>query len=105
MCPALQRGGGLGSCTPSSSPCSQQPTGLCRQVVRLTWWAVCRDSVYYTISVIVLIVVSHPSNPKVRLARTLRKHGTPAHLCLGTETREDSQHPVVGCASHSVWSQ
>ncbi|PNJ64777.1 SLC24A4 isoform 5 [Pongo abelii] len=26
------------------------------QVVRLTWWAVCRDSVYYTISVIVLIV-------------------------------------------------
>ncbi|XP_012308562.1 sodium/potassium/calcium exchanger 4 isoform X2 [Aotus nancymaae] len=26
------------------------------QVVRLTWWAVCRDSVYYTISVVVLIV-------------------------------------------------
>uniref|UniRef100_U3C2Y6 Sodium/potassium/calcium exchanger 4 isoform 2 n=1 Tax=Callithrix jacchus TaxID=9483 RepID=U3C2Y6_CALJA len=26
------------------------------QVVRLTWWAVCRDSMYYTISVIVLIV-------------------------------------------------
>ncbi|XP_011715500.1 sodium/potassium/calcium exchanger 4 isoform X3 [Macaca nemestrina] len=26
------------------------------QVVRLTWWAVCRDSVCYTISVIVLIV-------------------------------------------------
>nr|XP_054522208.1 sodium/potassium/calcium exchanger 4 isoform X3 [Pan troglodytes] len=26
------------------------------QVVLLTWWAVCRDSVYYTISVIVLIV-------------------------------------------------
>ncbi|XP_062947418.1 sodium/potassium/calcium exchanger 4 isoform X2 [Cynocephalus volans] len=25
------------------------------QVVRLTWWAVCRDSVYYTLSVIVLI--------------------------------------------------
>ncbi|XP_060612544.2 sodium/potassium/calcium exchanger 4 isoform X2 [Anolis sagrei] len=26
------------------------------QVVRLTWWSVCRDSVYYTLSVIVLIV-------------------------------------------------
>ncbi|XP_048341187.1 sodium/potassium/calcium exchanger 4 isoform X2 [Sphaerodactylus townsendi] len=26
------------------------------QVVRLTWWSVCRDSVYYTISVIILIV-------------------------------------------------
>ncbi|XP_005068448.1 sodium/potassium/calcium exchanger 4 isoform X2 [Mesocricetus auratus] len=25
------------------------------QVVRLTWWAVCRDSVYYTLSVVVLI--------------------------------------------------
>ncbi|KAH0620416.1 hypothetical protein JD844_020840 [Phrynosoma platyrhinos] len=25
------------------------------QVVRLTWWSVCRDSVYYTLSVIVLI--------------------------------------------------
>ncbi|XP_045057786.1 sodium/potassium/calcium exchanger 4 isoform X2 [Desmodus rotundus] len=25
------------------------------QVVRLTWWAVCRDSMYYTLSVIVLI--------------------------------------------------
>uniref|UniRef100_A0A8C0C4T0 Solute carrier family 24 member 4 n=1 Tax=Balaenoptera musculus TaxID=9771 RepID=A0A8C0C4T0_BALMU len=25
------------------------------QVIRLTWWAVCRDSVYYTLSVIVLI--------------------------------------------------
>ncbi|XP_014399145.1 PREDICTED: sodium/potassium/calcium exchanger 4, partial [Myotis brandtii] len=25
------------------------------QVVQLTWWAVCRDSVYYTLSVIVLI--------------------------------------------------
>uniref|UniRef100_A0A8C8ZPK3 Solute carrier family 24 member 4 n=1 Tax=Prolemur simus TaxID=1328070 RepID=A0A8C8ZPK3_PROSS len=30
------------------------------QVVRLTWWAVCRDSVYYTLSVIVLIAVSCP---------------------------------------------
>nr|XP_060475730.1 sodium/potassium/calcium exchanger 4 [Panthera onca] len=28
------------------------------QVVRLTWWAVCRDSVYYTLSVIVLIAVN-----------------------------------------------
>ncbi|XP_012512189.1 PREDICTED: sodium/potassium/calcium exchanger 4 [Propithecus coquereli] len=27
------------------------------QVVRLTWWAVCRDSVYYTLSVVVLIAV------------------------------------------------
>ncbi|XP_026569038.1 sodium/potassium/calcium exchanger 4 [Pseudonaja textilis] len=26
------------------------------QVVRLTWWSVCRDSVYYTLSVVVLIV-------------------------------------------------
>ncbi|XP_011371485.1 sodium/potassium/calcium exchanger 4 [Pteropus vampyrus] len=26
-----------------------------QEVVRLTWWAVCRDSVYYTLSVIVLI--------------------------------------------------
>ncbi|XP_060118684.1 sodium/potassium/calcium exchanger 4 isoform X2 [Heteronotia binoei] len=26
------------------------------QVVRLTWWSVCRDSVYYTLSVIILIV-------------------------------------------------
>ncbi|KAM9093175.1 sodium/potassium/calcium exchanger 4 isoform 1-T1 [Megaptera novaeangliae] len=26
-----------------------------QQVIRLTWWAVCRDSVYYTLSVIVLI--------------------------------------------------
>ncbi|XP_026976194.1 sodium/potassium/calcium exchanger 4 isoform X2 [Sagmatias obliquidens] len=25
------------------------------QVIRLTWWAVCRDSVYYTLSVVVLI--------------------------------------------------
>lgn len=32
------------------------------QVVRLTWWAVCRDSVYYTLSVVVLIAVSHPQN-------------------------------------------
>uniref|UniRef100_A0A8C4MV63 Solute carrier family 24 member 4 n=1 Tax=Equus asinus asinus TaxID=83772 RepID=A0A8C4MV63_EQUAS len=35
------------------------------QVVRLTWWAVCRDSVFYTLSVVVLIAVSYP----------------PAHLC------------------------
>ncbi|XP_060151190.1 sodium/potassium/calcium exchanger 4 isoform X3 [Globicephala melas] len=26
-----------------------------QQVIRLTWWAVCRDSVYYTLSVVVLI--------------------------------------------------
>ncbi|XP_058912863.1 sodium/potassium/calcium exchanger 4 isoform X2 [Kogia breviceps] len=26
-----------------------------QQVIRLTWWAVCRDSVYYTLSVLVLI--------------------------------------------------
>lgn len=34
------------------------------QVVRLTWWAVCRDSVYYTLSVIVLIAVSLSSQAK-----------------------------------------
>ncbi|TEA41872.1 hypothetical protein DBR06_SOUSAS9910014, partial [Sousa chinensis] len=28
-----------------------------QQVIRLTWWAVCRDSVYYTLSVVVLIAV------------------------------------------------
>uniref|UniRef100_A0A674K5L0 Solute carrier family 24 member 4 n=1 Tax=Terrapene triunguis TaxID=2587831 RepID=A0A674K5L0_9SAUR len=30
------------------------------QVVRLTWWSVFRDSVYYTLSVILLIIVSVP---------------------------------------------
>ncbi|TFK15955.1 potassium channel subfamily K member 10 [Platysternon megacephalum] len=32
------------------------------QVVRLTWWSVFRDSVYYTLSVILLIIVSVPLN-------------------------------------------
>lgn len=36
-------------------------SSLTWQVVRLTWWAVCRDSVYYTLSVVVLIAVSQPS--------------------------------------------
>uniref|UniRef100_F6QER8 Solute carrier family 24 member 4 n=1 Tax=Callithrix jacchus TaxID=9483 RepID=F6QER8_CALJA len=46
---------------------AQSSGGICQlRVVRLTWWAVCRDSVYYTISVIVLIVVSCPSAPKIR---------------------------------------
>uniref|UniRef100_A0A452TEP0 Solute carrier family 24 member 4 n=1 Tax=Ursus maritimus TaxID=29073 RepID=A0A452TEP0_URSMA len=44
-------------------------TGVCGlfagQVVRLTWWAVCRDSVYYTLSVIVLIAVSYRPCPSL----------------------------------------
>lgn len=52
-------------------PSQWQLTALCPQVVQLTWWAVCRDSVYYTLSVIVLIAVS--SLPPLRSQR-------PAHL-------------------------
>lgn len=59
--------------TPPSScarppPACVQPTAadaLCLQVVRLTWWAVCRDSVYYTLSVVVLIAVSSPPTPEI----------------------------------------
>lgn len=54
----------LPSCIPLPShpisPASNSRWPFARQVVHLTWWAVCRDSVYYTLSVIVLIAVSSP---------------------------------------------
>ncbi|ELW55808.1 Sodium/potassium/calcium exchanger 4 [Tupaia chinensis] len=49
--------GQVGGCWLAGVLCEGQAvlTLPARQVVRLTWWAVCRDSVYYTLSVIVLI--------------------------------------------------
>lgn len=54
---------------PSLQATAADDISLTWQVVRLTWWAVCRDSVYYTLSVIVLIAVSHPSHPSVGWSR------------------------------------
>lgn len=91
---SLQASGVVG--TPPSScarpaPVSAQPTAadaLCLQVVRLTWWAVCRDSVYYTLSVVVLIAVSSPPTPEI----AFDPGPTPGSL----------QHPAVGCADHAL---
>uniref|UniRef100_A0A8D1JA04 Sodium/calcium exchanger membrane region domain-containing protein n=1 Tax=Sus scrofa TaxID=9823 RepID=A0A8D1JA04_PIG len=49
-----------GGLTRGLSAPGQEGWPFARQVVHLTWWAVCRDSVYYTLSVIVLIAVSSP---------------------------------------------
>ncbi|KAL1790292.1 sodium/potassium/calcium exchanger 4 isoform X1 [Sigmodon hispidus] len=46
------------------------------QVVRLTWWAVCRDSVYYTISVVVLIAFIYDEEIVCLWAPACGHHGS-----------------------------
>ncbi|XP_033047434.1 sodium/potassium/calcium exchanger 4 isoform X5 [Trachypithecus francoisi] len=76
------------------------------QVVRLTWWAVCRDSVYYTISVIVLIVFIYDEqivwyNVKMQAFFTIKQksiaNGNPVNSELEAvkEKPQYGKNPVV----------
>lgn len=60
--------------------------------MRLTWWAVCRDSVYYTLSVVVLIAVSQPSHQSVG-----PQEGTGARLPVLDPMAEEVATPTVEC--------
>uniref|UniRef100_A0A7N9CUI1 Solute carrier family 24 member 4 n=1 Tax=Macaca fascicularis TaxID=9541 RepID=A0A7N9CUI1_MACFA len=76
------------------------------QVVRLTWWAVCRDSVCYTISVIVLIVFIYDEqivwyNVKMQAFFTIKQksiaNGNPVNSELEAvkEKPQYGKNPVV----------
>lgn len=82
----------LPSCIPLPShpisPASNSRWPFARQVVHLTWWAVCRDSVYYTLSVIVLIAVSSPCPCK--------GPGALPTSVPGTRVRESLAPPPLG---------
>lgn len=67
-------------------------SSLTRQVVRLTWWAVCRDSVYYTLSVVVLIAVSQPSHQSVG-----PQEGTGTRLPVPDPMAGEVATPTVEC--------
>lgn len=65
------------------------------QVVRLTWWAVCRDSVYYTLSVVVLIAVSQSSHPSAGWSGP--REGTGARLPVLDPVAGEVAAPRVEC--------